>query len=219
MRASGFAARTADEKPWKKTALLYNGSKERQPGILSACDPARRAMRRKHAPDISLCFAGCAADGDEHAMDIENTVVVKLKKVSNLLDRFMAEVKSDIERKVSDVKKISSIQGRIILYLHSEGKKGEALQKDIETYFDIRSSTAAIILGRMEKNGLITREISAEDVRKKRKSVHLTHKARKMYPLALAEIEDAEQRVVKGLTGKEIETLDRILAKITKNLT
>lgn len=149
-------------------------------------------------------------------MDSENTIVVKVHKVANLLHRLMTEVKADIDRKTGDAKNISVIQGRIVLYLVTETEKGIVFQKDIETYFDIRSSTAAIILRRMEKNGLVTREVSQEDARKK--AVHLTQKAKRLHSLAQADIDNAERRVTKGLTRKELDDFVRILDKITKNI-
>ena len=149
-------------------------------------------------------------------MDIENTVLVRIKKTSNLLDRFMAEVKSNIERKVDEAKDISPIQGRIIMFLDTESKKGEVFQKDIETHFDIRSSTAAINLRRMENSGLITRRVDADDVRKK--TVSLTQKSKRSISQARTELENAERRATKGLTRKELDLFFQVLDKITENI-
>lgn len=151
-------------------------------------------------------------------MDEDNAVLLRLKRLSNLLDRFMAEVKSDIERQTSDVKHVSIIQGRIIHYLYSLYSAGNraVFQKDIEAYFDIRSSTAAIVLRRMENNGLVTRETSADDVRKK--TVHLTQKALRMHKKAHRELQRAEARAVKGLTEEELAVFQRVLDKITDNV-
>lgn len=149
-------------------------------------------------------------------MDSEKTILVRLKMTVNQLDRFMNEVKAKIDKKTGETKNISPIQARILMYLHSKGKMGSAFQKDIETRFDIRSSTAAIILGRMEKNGLVIRKIDSADVRKK--TVHLTRKAREFHPQAKAELDNAERQITKGLTRKELDAFVDVLDKIAKNI-
>ncbi len=149
---------------------------------------------------------------------MEEIVGLKIKKVGNLLERYMLGVKARIEKEVGEHKKVSTMQGQIMMYLYTSGKKTGVLQKEVETKFDIRSSTAAILLGRMEKNGLIVREISPEDVRRKRKVVRLTEDALTRLPLVQAEIEAAERRVIKGLTKQDVADLHRILDKIAENI-
>ena len=53
--------------------------------------------------------------------------------------------------------------------------KEEYFQQDIEKEFNIQRSTTTVLLQRMEKKGLIYRQSSKKDARKK--SVHLTEKA------------------------------------------
>ncbi len=131
----------------------------------------------------------------------------------------MLGVKAKIEKKVGEHKKVSAMQGQIMMYLYNTGRKTGVLQKEIETKFDIRSSTAAVVLGRMEKNGLIIREISPEDIRRKRKVVRLTEDALRRLPQVQAEIEVAERIVMKGLTKPDVADLHRILDKIAENIT
>lgn len=148
--------------------------------------------------------------------DSEATVLARIKRIGHLIDRFMIGVKSDIDRKYAEAKAISPIQGRIILYLHAMEKADVVFQKDIETFFDIRSSTAAIILGRMEKNNLVARETSAADERKK--TVRLTHKAKKLHPKVHAEIVRAEAQVVQGISKRDMAAFFRVLDKMADNL-
>lgn len=150
-------------------------------------------------------------------MDTEKTVFVRVKKFARLLDRLMDQTRSGVAEKVEDTKNISPIQGRIVLYVYSaSAEKSVVLQKDIETHFDIRRSTATIILKRMEKNGLITREISDTDERMK--TVQLTQKAKDMYQEAKDEVEKAENQLVKGLSKEELDVFARVLEKMTKNI-
>ena len=61
--------------------------------------------------------------------------------------------------------------------------KNPVYQKDIETEFQIKRSTASTLLASMEKNGLITRRSVDHDARLKQ--VILTDKARKMHETLL----------------------------------
>lgn len=70
----------------------------------------------------------------------------------------------------------------------------------------------------MEKNGLITREISPDDVRRKRKVVRLTEAALRRLPVVHAEIVAAERRITNGLSKQDIADIHRILDKIAENL-
>lgn len=150
-------------------------------------------------------------------MDTEKTIFARVKKMANLLDRVMAKTKSNLEQKTEVGKVVSPIQGRIILYLYSVEDKRDIHQKDLEAHFDIRESTVAVILKKMEANKLITRQVSQSDERMK--VVKLTQKAREHYPEALAEVKRAEKQLTKGLTKQELETFVKVLDKMADNIT
>lgn len=147
-------------------------------------------------------------------MDTEQTILARVKRTANLLDRFMNEVKADIEGRFEEARNISTIQGRIVAYLGSRGKA--VLQKEIEAVFDIRSSTVAIILRRMEKNGLITRATSEES--RRMKTVALTQKAWDLIPEVNAEIEKAEKRITRGVARRDLATFVEVLDRIAENI-
>lgn len=149
-------------------------------------------------------------------MDTEKTIFARVKKMANLLDRVMARTKSNLEQKMDVAKVVSPIQGRIILYLYSEADKRDIHQKDLEAHFDIRGSTVAVILKKMQANKLVTREISATDERMK--TVKLTQRARELYPEALAEVKRAEKQLTKGLSKQEIDTFNKVLDKMAENI-
>lgn len=55
---------------------------------------------------------------------MEDIVGLKIKKVGNLLERYMLGVKAKIEKEVGETKKkISAMQGQIMMYLYHTGKK------------------------------------------------------------------------------------------------
>ena len=69
--------------------------------------------------------------------------------------------------------------------------KNPVYQKDIETEFQIKRSTASTLLASMEKNGLITRRSVDHDARLKQ--VILTDKARKMHETFLVTAKKVEE--------------------------
>lgn len=149
----------------------------------------------------------------------EKTLAITIKNLSNQFHRYMMATKANIEQKIDDAKDVTELQGRIVSYLYSalENDDGEGVyQKDIEKYFNIRRSTATIIMKRMVKNGLITRKVSAADARMK--AISLTQRARKMYPIAHEEVVRAEAQAIKGLTKEELEVFLRVAEKISANI-
>lgn len=93
--------------------------------------------------------------------------------------------------------------------------KNPVYQKDIETEFQIKRSTASTLLVSMEKNGLITRRSVDHDARLKQ--VVLTEKARKMHETFLVVAGKVEKSLARGLSEKELHDFFNILDKISDN--
>lgn len=93
--------------------------------------------------------------------------------------------------------------------------KNPVYQKDIETEFQIKRSTASTLLASMEKNGLITRRSVDHDARLKQ--VILTDKARKMHETFLVTAKKVEENLVRGLSDEELRSFFSTLDKISDN--
>lgn len=93
--------------------------------------------------------------------------------------------------------------------------KNPVYQKDIETEFQIKRSTASNLLASMEKNGLITRRSVDHDARLKQ--VILTDKARKMHETFLVTAKKVEENLVRGLSDEELRSFFSTLDKISDN--
>ena len=93
--------------------------------------------------------------------------------------------------------------------------KNPVYQKDIETEFQIKRSTASTLLASMEKNGLITRRSVDHDARLKQ--VLLTDKARKMHETFLVTAKKVEEKLVRGLSDEELRNFFSTLDKISDN--
>ena len=93
--------------------------------------------------------------------------------------------------------------------------KNPVYQKDIETEFQIKRSTASTLLASMEKNGLITRRSVDHDARLKQ--VLLTDKARKMHESFLVTAKKVEENLARGLSDEELRNFFSTLDKISDN--
>ena len=93
--------------------------------------------------------------------------------------------------------------------------KNPVYQKDIETEFQIKRSTASTLLASIEKNGLITRRSVDHDARLKQ--VILTDKARKMHETFLVTAKKVEENLARGLSDEELRNFFSTLDKISDN--
>ncbi|MBX4259616.1 MarR family transcriptional regulator [Clostridium estertheticum] len=144
-------------------------------------------------------------------MDRSKAIGFVVKTLSN-------QVKRQIDISVSkcEIGGITGMQCWIIGYLCDNVDKRDVFQKDVEIAFNIRRSTATVILQLMEKNGLITREAVSCDARLKK--LILTEKAFDIHLKIETQIIQVEQKIAKGLTDEEIETFLRLVNKISKNI-
>ena len=92
--------------------------------------------------------------------NMENQVLIGrgISKLSNQIHRNIAISCSSTN--------MSGTQGRVLHFILSNN--GDVFQKDIESEFNLRPSTATGILKLMEKNGVIRRESTPYDARLKR---------------------------------------------------
>lgn len=134
----------------------------------------------------------------------------ELKTLSNL-------VKRKVQRSTltNEFDRLTGTHGWVIGYLCRNRDK-EIFQRDLETRFSIRRSTATGILQLMEKNGLLIREPVPYDARLKK--LVLTPKAIELHEAFQREIEKTEHQLVKGLTEQEIKHFLVILEKMKKNV-
>lgn len=126
-------------------------------------------------------------------------------------------IRRDIDNVMSGrkIEKLTGMQGRVIGFLCRNLNK-EIFQRDIETEFSIRRSTATTMLQTMEKHGLIKRVAVEYDARLKR--ILPTDIAFERHKIFEYEVNKVEASVLNGITEAEAQTLLTILKKIRKNL-
>ncbi len=143
-------------------------------------------------------------------MNRENDIGFAVRKLSNLIKRDVE--KSRVGLGLDPVK---GINGWAIAYFY-ENRKRDIFQKDFESHFSIRRSTASVILKTMEQKGLISR-ISVEDDARLKKIV-LTEKAVDIHKRITKEIEAREKRLRVGLSKEELEVFFRVMQKLAANM-
>lgn len=131
-----------------------------------------------------------------------------INKLSNCLRRRSGE----IQRSVG----VTGTRGAILDYILVESAAGEVCQRDIEREFGLRPSTATEMLQSMEKEGLIRREPSPSDAR--RKNIVFTPQADSIRAALKAEITETESLLLRGITPEEQAQFAVICAKMLSNL-
>jgi DNA-binding MarR family transcriptional regulator len=96
-------------------------------------------------------------------------------------------------------------------------KKHQGLsQKEIAKRIGVEQGTVAIMLRRMEKNGLIRRMQDESDKRVTR--VYLTEKSENLLKNLSAVLKEAEELLLSSLSDKEKQELEGLLKKIQEDL-
>ena len=140
-------------------------------------------------------------------MQNEKEIGIIVKMLSNEIGRCLSkEFCSD---------ELTHMQRRIISYLHVHSSE-DIFQKNIETTFNIRRSTATGILKLMEKNGLIRRTAVAGDARLKK--IVLTHTANEIYLTTKYAIENLEKAMRQGIHTEDLKIFCSVAEQIHQNL-
>ncbi len=136
----------------------------------------------------------------------------QLKAVNNLIRRSLSE-----RFDKAGFKELSGVQAPLIGYLCDETAKRDVFQRDIETAFNIRRSTATVMLQALEHKGYVVREPVSHDARLKR--IVLTQKAIRQNR-EIRKLVDAFHRDLEvGLSEEEKKEFSRMLRVIAGNLT
>ena len=133
----------------------------------------------------------------------------EIRTISNLIKR-------DFEHsKPAELDCSKGVHGWAIRFFF-ENQDKDIFQKDFETRFSIRRSTATNILKLMEKNGLIIRIPSKNDARLKK--ITLTEKAINIHNCISKDIIEREKRLAQNISAEELDIFFSVCEKIKKNL-
>lgn len=123
-----------------------------------------------------------------------------LKQAANQMSRQFDEFAQQYD--------LTGVQLSIIDYL-SRHRADLVLQRDIEVEFAIQRSTTTLILQRMEKKQLITRQVAAADARQK--TISLTNKALGLESVVRTYIDQQEQKLRDQFSVTELAIFKKIL--------
>lgn len=140
---------------------------------------------------------------------VNSKIGLEIKTIVNLMKRHMSKAEA-IEQQ-----SLTATQRWFMRFLYNNRNK-DIFQKDLESHFSIRRSTATGILKLMEKNGLINKQEVDYDARLKK--ITLTPKAISMMEQAEKEFNEMDKILLKGISESELIVLSDILEKIKNNL-
>ena len=151
----------------------------------------------------------CECVCDENRSHPNDRIGAEIGMLHNLLRRQMACMSENSEN-------LTGMQAMIVHHLIMHENEGDLFQKDIETAFQMRRSTATGMLQLMEQHGIIRREPVEHDGRLKR--LVLTERAHAMDKRITERMEQMEQLLRQGITEDEIKSWFAVCDKIRSNL-
>lgn len=134
-----------------------------------------------------------------------------LKVLNNAIRRRL-----DAQLVEAGLEDVGGIRGHVLAYLDVKAREGDVFQRDIEREFNIRRSTATVMLQRLEEKGYLVREQVPSDARMKR--ILLTDKAREINLQVRRQIDAFDAEMELGITEQERENFLRIVYKMIYNL-
>ena len=131
--------------------------------------------------------------------------------------RLSNRIKRDVEKNKLKLglDPMTDVNGWAIGYFYDNREK-DIFQKDFESKFSIRSSTASNILKSMEQKGFIER-ISVESDGRLKKIV-LTDKATELHKSVIKSIELREQRLKNGISPEDLNVFFSVMDKLSANM-
>ncbi len=135
----------------------------------------------------------------------------QIKCVNNMIRR-----KIDIRFAAAGLEELVGMQGPVLGYIHGESLNRDVFQRDVEKAFNIRRSTATVLLQNLEQKGYIVRQPVSSDGRLKK--IVMTEKAVQHHLAIWREIEAFNRELEDGISPEEKELFLRILDKVKKNL-
>lgn len=143
--------------------------------------------------------------------DDKRVIGFQMKSVNNMIRR-----KLDVQFSKNGLDEISGMQGPMIGYIFDNSKERDIFQRDLEREFNVRRSTATVMLQSLEEKGFVIRKPVDYDARLKK--IILTEKAIR-HQLEIRKLLDSfNEALEQGITREEKEEFFRILDKIKKNL-
>ena len=108
----------------------------------------------------------------------------------------------------------SGSQGRVLHFVLAQNH--DVFQKDIEEEFSLRPPTATQLLKKMEQDGLIRREVMAEDGRLKR--ILVNEKALQYKDVVIEDLTNLEEALIRGISQEKMNIFFEVIEKMMENV-
>ena len=143
-------------------------------------------------------------------MPPRETIGFDIRTLSILIKRYI-----DGSATKQYVDNLTGTHGWVIGYLY-DNRDHDVYQRDLETQFSIRRSTATGILQLMEKNELILREPVESDARLKK--LVLTEKALDIHKMVEEDRKRTEEQLTKDIDAQELAIFQKVLKQMIRNM-
>lgn len=143
-------------------------------------------------------------------MPPRETIGFDIRTLSILIKRYI-----DGSATKQYVDNLTGTHGWVIGYLY-DNRNHDVYQRDLETQFSIRRSTATGILQLMEKNELILREPVESDARLKK--LVLTEKALDIHKMVEEDRKRTEEQLTKDIDAQELAIFRKALKQMIRNM-
>lgn len=140
---------------------------------------------------------------------MDKRIGFQVRSLNNLLKRNFESYRS------REIEFPTGVHGWAIGYFYNNRDK-DIFQRDFESHFSIRRSTATRILQLMEKNGLVIRTAVSTDARLKK--ISLTDKAVAIHEAVINHLDELETQLKKGISQSELDIFFSVIDKIKANL-
>lgn len=126
----------------------------------------------------------------------------------------------NVERLYDRFCRISGVSGRaqsqLLSFLTLETPKRTIFQKDVETVFNIRPSSATALLKALENRGLIRREQTGPDGRYKK--IIMTERSLPFQQQSLEIHQELQNIMLKNIAPEDLEAFKRICEQVKLNI-
>ena len=143
-------------------------------------------------------------------MPPRETIGFDIRTLSILIKRYI-----DGSATKQYVDNLTGTHGWVIGYLY-DNRDHDVYQRDLETQFSIRRSTATGILQLMEKNELILRVPVESDARLKK--LVLTEKALDIHKMVEEDRKRTEEQLTKDIDAQELAIFRKALKQMIRNM-
>lgn len=141
---------------------------------------------------------------------MNKSIGLEIKKVNNLIIRYLIEKTKEITNIP-----LTPVQIMIIRFLNNSVNKN-IYQKDIEDFVQMRKSTISGVLDTMEKNNIISRINSKNDLRSKR--IILTDFGKELSIKLKIQKEEFDNLLKNNINDEELNIFYNVIDKIILNL-